>query len=130
MTKLILSLVLVFGVGLYAQERITLASPETVINTQYRVQHIDLDYDNGRIAILLKGDQSGEAVSCVYAATTNPTGAFLISGLNKANLASAYAGNATTGSLMQRIFHRLVVMNESSAVCSKALVGALAGSVP
>jgi hypothetical protein len=77
----------------------------------------------------LKG-QNGENVACRYGAGTNPTGTFLVNALNKANLSSAYAANATTGSLKQRIFHRLVIMGESTAVCSKTITGTLSGAVP
>jgi hypothetical protein len=115
---------------LVAQERITLTTPETTpSNTTYRIERFNLDVDAGVVAIYLLG-VNGEAVNCQYAATTNPTGAFLITALNKANLSLAYAGNATTGSLRQRIFHRLVVMGESATVCTKPLTGTLTGAVP
>lgn len=58
------------------------------------------------------------------------TGTTLITALNKANLSLAYVGTAATGSLKQRIHHRLVVMGESTAVCGKTLAGTLAGAVP
>ena len=85
--------------------------------------------DEGYISIQLSG-QNNEKVTCVYKGDTNPTATTLINGLNKANLSTAYASNAATGSLKQRIFHRLVVMNESTVICGKSLVGTLAGLVP
>jgi hypothetical protein len=113
------------------QELVTLTTPETKPpNPAYHVATLVIDLDAGLLAITLKG-VNDEVVNCVYATNTTPTGAVLITGLNKANLASAYAGNATTGTLKQRIFHRLVVMNEAPSVCNgKSLAGVLAGTVP
>lgn len=114
----------------HAQEKVALTTPETKpTNTGYTVERFTLDYVAATIVIQLKGD-NGEALSCVYGPSTTPTGQFLLDGLNKANLSAAYAGNATTGSLKQRIFHRLVVMNEAPAVCGKSLAGSVAGTVP
>jgi len=129
MKKLLLALVLL-AVPLAAQELVTLTVPETTPNnTAYHLSRIVLDYDAGVIDLALKGVNS-ETKHCVYDPATSPTGASLLTGLNKANLSSAYAANATTGSLKQRIYHRLVVMGEASAVCGSALTGSLAGSVP
>lgn len=120
-----------------AQERIALTTPETVpSNTQYRVASITLvaddpdttTVDEGTISIQLLGVEQRTPVTCTYNAETTPKGSALLLGLNKANLSSAYAGNATTGSLIQRIFHRLVVMNEAPAVCGRSLAGSLTGS--
>lgn len=116
-----------------AQEKITLATPESKTNTGWDTARIILDQELGRIEIQLKGDNN-EPNRCVYTATTTPTGAFLLTQLNKANLSSAYAGNATTGSLKQRIQHRLNIgpgtMGESAQVCEKPITGTLTGSVP
>lgn len=129
--------VLALSVFAVAQERITLSVAETVPNNSaYRVVSIALREDDpdtlvldeGAISIQLMGVQQRTPVSCTYTASTSPTGSFLLVALNKANLSSAYAGNATTGSLKQRIFHRLVVMNEATAVCGRALAGSLTGS--
>lgn len=132
MKRILLGLVVSLGlaaVGI-AQERITLSAPETKpSNTAYRLERLTLDVERGAISLQLLG-VNGEPVSCVYGPTTNPTGATLLAALNKANLSTAYAGNATTGSLTQRIFHRLVVMNEAPAVCGVSLAGSLTGSVP
>jgi hypothetical protein len=120
-----------------AQERITLSAPETVPqNTTYRVVAIDLREDDpdtlvldeAAIRITLMGVQQRTLVHCNYTSSTTPTGATLLVGLNKANLSSAYAGNGTTGSLKQRLFHRLVVMNEAPAACGRSLAGSLSGS--
>lgn len=128
----------VLGLVPTAQERIDLSSPETKPNnTQYRLERFTMQPDDpatassdeGVMVIQLIG-QNGEAVTCVYNATSSPTGTFLINGLNKADLSSVYNNNATTGSLKQRIYHRLVVMGESTARCGKTLTGSLAGSVP
>lgn len=124
--------------GVIAQERIDLSVAETKpSNSQYRIERLTIQYDDpatagsdeGQILIQLLG-QNGEAVSCPYTSTSNPTATFLANALNKANLSTAYAGNATTGSLRQRIFHRLVILGESTAICGKTLTGSLAGSVP
>lgn len=120
-----------------AQERITLSAPETLPNNlTYRTERITINEDDpatasvdeGTITIQLMGVERPSAVTCVYNATSSPTGTFLIVALNKSNLSAAYAGNATTGSLKQRIFHRLVVMNEAPAVCGRSLVGSLSGA--
>jgi hypothetical protein len=125
-----LVLLLLLSHAILAQERVTLTVPEPKAdNTAYRIERLHLDADRGTLSIYLLG-VNDEPVNCHYTPTTNPTGAFLIVGLNKANLSSAYAGNATTGSLRQRIFHRLVIMAEATAVCSKPLAGTLTGAVP
>lgn len=122
----------------YAQERIDLSVAETKpSNSQYRLERLTIQYDDpatagsdeGTILIQLLG-QNGEAVSCTYASSTSPTATLLTNGLNKADLSSAYNNNATTGSLKQRIYHRLVVMGESTAHCGKTLTGTIAGAVP
>lgn len=129
MKKLALA-VIVLSATLSGQERIALTSPEiTPNNTTYRVDRITLDIERGILDVRLLG-VNNEPINCVYNTLTSPTGAALMTGLNKANLSSTYASNATTGSLNQRVFHRLVVMNESATVCTKALVGTLTGSVP
>jgi len=126
----LLVLLLLLAPSVVAQELVTLTVAETKpANTAYHVASLVLDVDAGLLSVTLKGI-TDELVTCTYASNTTPTGASLILGLNKANLSSAYAANATTGSLKQRIFHRLIVMNESAAVCSKPLAGTLAGSVP
>lgn len=121
-----------------AQEVITLSAPEIKpSNTAYRVERITqtLDdpttptIDEGTLIIQFLGSNK-EPLTCVYNSTTTPTATTLITGLNKANLASAYAGNATSGSLKQRIHHRLVIMGESAFVCDKTLTGSLTGIVP
>lgn len=129
---LILALLLTAAVS--GQEKITLTVAES--NPEYRIANLVLVYDDpatggdeGAILLDLKGAHQA-SVSCRYSAGSNPTGTFLINALNKANLSSAYAANATTGSLKQRVFHRLVVMGESTAICGKTLTGSLAGSVP
>lgn len=115
---------------LWAQETVTLSVAEQPpSNTAYHVERLTLDFETGRILIQLLG-VNGEAKSCVYTASTTPTGTFLLTALNKSNLSSAYAGNATTGSLKQRIFHRLVVMGEGASVCTGGLSGTVTGSVP
>lgn len=118
-----------------AQERVTLTMPETTPNnTAYRIDRVtlisndpDTVQDDGFIHIQLTGIDRPNIVICSYTPTTSPTGTFLVNALNKANLSAAYAGNATTGSLKQRIFHRLVVMSEAATVCSKPVAGSLTG---
>lgn len=120
-----------------AQERIDLSVAETKpSNTQYRRDRLIVQDDNpatptdeGFIQILLIG-QNGETNSCVYNVASSPTGTFLNNAMNKADLSTPYAGNATTGTLKQRIYHRLVVMGESTARCDRPITGTLAGVVP
>jgi len=133
MKQLALVLLLLLPALVGAQEIVTLTTPETkATNPNYRVASFAMDVDAGMLSITLKGvdDVAYPPVSCTYSTSTNPTGASLITGLNKANLSSVYASNATTGSLKQRIFHRLAVMGESATVCNKAIVGTMAGTVP
>jgi hypothetical protein len=120
------------------QEKITLAAPETKpSNPEYRIDQFSVLFDDpsttpldeGMMSITLIA-QTGEPVYCRYTATTTPTGTFLNNALQKANLSLAYAGNATTGSLKQRICHRLAVMGESTAVCGRTIAGTCTGAVP
>lgn len=141
MTRRLLLLVVLCGLAVTAptsQERITLSSPETVPdNLTYRVQRLTIESDDpatvgvdeGIITIQLVGVERTIPVTCVYRSTTNPTGTFLSTALNKANLSSTYANNATTGSLIQRIFHRLFSggLNEAPQVCGRSLTGTLTG---
>lgn len=136
MYKKTLILIGLLSIPLIAQEKINLTNPETKpSNNEYRIERLIIQNDDpnttndeGFINIQLIG-QNGESLNCVYNSITNPTATFLIIALNKANLSVAYNNNATTGSLRQRIFHRLVVMNESTVICGKTLVGTLAGTV-
>lgn len=126
---------LLLALPVVAQEKITLTAPET--NPEYRIAIFSVvsddpgtaTVDEGQLIMDLKG-ANGENVPCRYHSGTSPTGTFLNNALNKANLSTAYAGNATTGSLKQRVCHRLVVMGESTAVCGKTLTGSCTGSVP
>lgn len=123
-------LVIITSVLMSGQERVGLTVPEAKpSNTGYTVERLTLDYVAASILIQLRGD-NGEAVSCAYSSTTTPTGQTLLDGLNKSNLSTAYVGNGTTGSLKQRIFHRLVTMNEAPAVCGRSLSGTVTGTVP
>lgn len=136
MKQLLLLALLILAVPVIAQEKITLTVAES--NPEYRMANLNLIYDDpstpadeGTILLDLKG-MNGTAtasVSCRYSSSTTPTATTLLVALNKANLSTAYAGNASTGSLVQRVFHRLVVLGESTAVCGKTLTGSLAGSV-
>lgn len=135
---LFVAILIPFTVIALAQEKITLSVAETKpSNSEYRLERLTIQYDDpattpadeGQLVIQLIG-QNGEPVSCVYNAASTPTATFLTTALNKTNLSTAYAGNGTTGSLKQRIYHRLVVMGESTAVCGKTLTGTLAGAVP
>jgi len=119
-----------------AEETVSLTAPETLpSNTQYRIERLTLQFDDpatpadeGSITISLRG-QNGEARSCVYSSTTTPTATTLLTGLNKANLSTAFSG-AGTGSLKQRIFHRLAVLGEGSSVCGISTTGTVTGTVP
>lgn len=132
---LTLLLMIAATVAVVAQERITLSAPETAPNIQnYRLGRfivIEDDpatpADEGVLSFELVGVERASVIACQYNATTTPTGSTLVVGLNKANLASAYAGNASTGSLKQRIFHRLVILNEGPMACGRSLAGTLTG---
>jgi len=135
---LLIAVLVPLTAALIAQEKISLTVAETKpSNSEYRIERLMLQSDDpatasadeGVILIQLIG-QNGEAVSCTYNATSSPTATFLNNALNKADLSSAYNNNATTGSLKQRIYHRLVIMGESTARCGKTLTGTLAGAVP
>lgn len=131
-------LVELFLASLCAQEIITLTTPESVPTvTGFRVARIIIEpndpntlADEGKLIIHLAGLGRQTVLSCEYHATTSPTGTVLITALNKTNLSTAYAGNATTGSLQQRVHHRLVVMGEAAQVCGRAITGSLSGTVP
>lgn len=137
-TLLALSVAFTLFAGAAAQERLTLTTPEAVAsNVRYQITRIVLQSDDpdtapdeGMIQIFLAGLERVSLLTCEYNSTSTPTGTVLLTGLNKANLSSAYAGTATTGSLKQRIYHRLVVLNEAAAVCGRSLAGTLTGSVP
>src|SRR3990167_11321607 len=135
---LFLALIALCVAPLRGQERITLTTPETTPNnTAYRIDRVTLisndpgtAQDDGFVHIQLTGIDQPNTVVCSYTATTSPTGTFLVNALNKANLSSAYVGNATTGSLKQRILHRLVILGEAATVCDRPLNGAIDGTVP
>lgn len=141
MKRLLLLVVLLCGAAVPASaqtvERVDLVTPEVKpSNPSYTIERITETMDDpttpadeGVIYIQLLG-ANRESVSCIYNATTTPTATTLTKGQNKADFSSAYAGNATTGSRRQRIFHRLVVMGESAQVCSKPITGTVAGVVP
>lgn len=138
MLHILLGVFLLAAATLVAQETITLDTPESVVsNLRYRVERLTLDVDDpttaqdeGRILVQLMGIERPVSVSCTYSNRTTPTGTTLINGLNKADLSAAYTGTAGTGSLKQRIYHRLVVMGEAATVCGRALAGTLTGTVP
>lgn len=132
LTSLLL-IVLALAVPIAGQERITLTAPESV--TQYRIAIFtvvsddpDTPADEGQLIMDLRAP--GGSNVCRYTADTTPSGTFLNTALNKANLSTVYAGNATTGSLKQRVCHRLVVMGESAAVCARPITGSCTGAVP
>lgn len=133
LTSLLL-IVLALAVPIAGQERITLAASESI--SSYRIAIFSVVSDDPDTAALDEGqliiDLRAPGVSnvCRYTADTNPTGTFLNTALNKANLSTVYAGNATTGSLKQRVCHRLVVMGESAAVCARPITGSCTGAVP
>jgi len=132
-------LLLVFCVALgtaVEQEKITLTTPEVKSNPDYRLDSFSSVFDNsatevdeGLLQIGLVGG-TGEMIFCRYTGMTKPTGTFLNTALQKANLSLAYTGNATTGSLKQRICHRLAVMGEALDVCGRAIIGTCTGAVP
>lgn len=119
-----------------AQERIQLTVPDVaptinnlrLSNFRFEEDNPSTPADEGMMTMEFVGvEREGNPIRCTYNATTNPTGTFLIVNLQKANLSTAYAGNATTGSLKQRIHHRLVVMNERLQVCPNLPTGSLTG---
>jgi hypothetical protein len=81
-------------------EQVDLAVPITrPSTTNFKLERLNLDFLTGAIHIQLLGP-NGEALSAVYDANTNPTGASLITALNTANL--------TSNSLAKRIYTRLI----------------------
>lgn len=137
-------LVCLFGLALVglvlrasAQERITLTSGEiATTNLKYRLERLIIEEDDpdtagvneAAIIIQIIGIERRVQRSCVYNAGTSPTATTLINGLNTANLSSTYNNNATTGSLKQRIFHRLAVMGEGPTVCGVTVAGTVTGT--
>lgn len=125
---LIASLKVLSGI---AQERIALSTPEaTPALTQYRLEAYRTEEDNpntplddARFTIDLQGVQRDLSIRCEYNNSTTPTGRTVINGLKTANFSLPYADNATSGNLYQRIFHRLVRMNEAAQVCGRSLTG-------
>lgn len=117
------------------QVRVTLTVPVTSPSlSNYELDRItiqpdiiDTSNDEGVIQIYLRGVERTASLTCTYNSTTPQKATPLITGLLKANLNSVYAGNATTGNLEQRIYHRLVVMKEAIDVCGVSLVGTLTG---
>lgn len=94
-------------------EQVTLTVAETKPScTFYKVDAMTFQVTEGRIQLVLIGT-NGEKKVVNYGPETTPTGASLITALNKANL--------TTRSLNQRIFDRLVADGH--------LVGTVAGTV-
>lgn len=140
MKKLLLVVVILLTASALAQEHVDLTTPETTpANTGYRIGRISFliddpataSVDEGVIEIRIVGVSRPDAsFNCFYTASTTPTGTFLTNGVQKANLSTPYANNATSGTLKQRIYHRLVPMNEAPAVCGRSLVGTIAGAVP
>jgi hypothetical protein len=126
------ALLLALTASLPAQEIISLTTPVVINRTGYHLESMMVGFDTGVLQLTLASNDANDPtrLSCAYTPATTPTGAFLNTALQKANLSSAYAGNATTGSLKQRVAHRLVVMGEAAQVCGQALVGTLTGSVP
>ena len=120
-----------------AQERISLTAPETTPNnTAYELDRLTMIFDKpstpqdeGFIHVQFVGIDRPELLNqCSYTPTTTPTATSLLTPFQKANLSTAYNNNATTGSLKQRVHHRLVVMGESAAVCQRPMVGTLSGN--
>ena len=137
MRYLFAALLVVTALSASAQERINLTAPETTpSNTAYRPDRMTLIFDNpatpndeGFIHIQFVGiDRPDKINQCSYTPTTTPTATSLLTPFVKANFSTPYAGNATTGSLKQRVHHRLVVMGESAAVCQRPMVGTLSGN--
>ena len=135
MKRLILVACVLMTSVVVSQERIDLTSPENL--TGFRLAQFKADFDNpdtvpdeGTLSVTLRGIERPDIVQCLYTPSTTPTATSLLTPFQKARFDQAYAGNATTGSLKQRIFHRLVIMGESATVCSRSLTGSLAGTVP
>lgn len=114
MRSLLIALAFCSTIGLVAQERVDLTTPETKpTNAQYSISRLTLDLDAASIVVELKG-QNGERLTKAYTPTTTPTGLALLTALNKANL--------STRSLKQRVFDQLV--------SDGTLVGTVTGTVP
>jgi hypothetical protein len=86
-------------IGLGAQERLDLTTPETKpTNPTYTISLVTFDWERGTVIATLKGT-NGELLTKVYTGSTAPTGISLMIALNKSN-------NSTT-SLQKRIFLQL-----------------------
>jgi hypothetical protein len=86
------------AVAVIAQESVTITTPVAKTTTSQRVSYIGLDLDNRKIVVELKSNL-GETTNKVYDETTTPTGASLLTTLNRSN-------NSTT-SLVKRVYQRL-----------------------
>jgi len=87
------------SIPIFAQEKLTLTTPISVSKTGWDITSMFIDVQGSRIIVSLLSN-NGEVLVKTYDASTTPTGAFLISNLNTANL--------TTRSLLQRVFDRLI----------------------
>ena len=67
--------------------------------TGYTLDYLNLDVGNLRILVVLKAD-TGETIQKVYDSTTTPTGATLLTALNR--------GNFSTNSLIKAVYNRLI----------------------
>lgn len=81
-------------------EQVDLSAPVAKPSTaNYRVSYLNLDVDNLRISVFLTAN-NGETLQKVYDATTVPTGATLLTALNR--------GNFSVNSLIKAIYNRLI----------------------
>lgn len=78
-SRMVLALVIVFGVGISAQETVTLTNPITKASrTKYTLDRVTLDVFNERIDIALKGDDDTAHTPATHAAIAFLMGAHFV----------------------------------------------------
>jgi hypothetical protein len=99
---LALAVVLVFVMGAYAQELVTLTTPIVPPSTAtYHVAQMVLDVDGSSITVILKGaNQTDAPIAKIYNSATVPTGSSLLHTINTANF--------STNSLIKAVYNRLI----------------------
>jgi hypothetical protein len=97
--------------GSHAQELVTLTTPQTQTATSCSVNYLGLDLAANRIIVEVTLSPTGAKTSKVYDATTTPTGAALLTSLNR--------GNFSVNSLIRAVYARL----STDGVCTGTVSG-------
>jgi hypothetical protein len=102
MTKRLLLLalaLLALSIGPRAQEAVTLTTPQVVTTAALHVGYVGIDLDNARIVAQIENATNTVVTVKTYDSTTVPTGATLLTALNR--------GNFTVNSMMKAVYARL-----------------------